>query len=287
MKKFISVAMSLVIFSTMLLGFGVSANAAAYCHLSKYKNVFKKVYNQSLKDKKYVDKSHFFYFNFEKKVKLQGKGQKELVMLATKKKSKKIGAYLYVYTIKNGKVKSVIKNKHISDYSGEDDSVQVGVATSKGKNYLFVKKDSFDSNTSNSTTIKLYSIKGTKAKCKYTAVSNAKYNEKKSKWNVTVKINNKKKSNSYFMKWQKKYKLFFTDTTLTLKDGVKYFNSKATNKSFNPDKFKGDYSWYTSWDDGATSYATKYPVNNKDGRYHWDEFGNIWTDKDIGEFLGY
>lgn len=310
MKKFISIVLSLVVLSTMLLGFEITANAAiSYCHLSLYKNEFKKIYKSCYKNKKYIDNSRAFYYDFD------GNGQKELVIIATKKKSKKIGAYLYLYTIQNGKVKSIIKNRRLAYYSGEDCPAQIGLAKKKGKQYLFVRTVAIDSETESESTIKLYNIKGSKVTCKYTAISTAKFNNKSDKWKVNVKINSKKKSNKFFMKWQKSFKLkfvgakenkkgykkyfYYNDFNVTknlmkstspMKKGIRHFKKGEKSKTFNVSKFNSYNSSYTGEEvysnlsdggaDGTYFYCTDYFVDSA-GRYHWDEFGHFGTDKDL------
>lgn len=309
MKRFISLFLLVAISTTMFIGSEISVNAeVSYCHLSKYKSVFKKVYKSCYKDKDYIDKSRAFYYDFD------NNGQKELVMIATKKKSDKIGAYLYLYTIKGGKVKAIIKNRCLAYYSNEECPAQIGLSKKDGKEYLFVRKVTTDSETVNKSTINLYSISGSKATCKHTAVSTAKYNKKSEKWEVTTKLNKKKKSNSFFMKWQNSFKLTFVNkkkvsdgykkysyynnpitdnlykASETMSNGLSHFKKEKKSKTFDKSKFKnydGPYNWYYGYSglvddgfDGTFTYHTDYVVDEA-GRYHWDEFGHFWTDKDL------
>ncbi len=189
MKKQLSILLSIVLFISV---FSFSVEAKSYSQYNKY------IKSAVLSSKSCDMKATGFLYDFDKN------GTKELVINYWKKSAKygriKVAS---VYTIKGKKVKTLMKNKKLvtENASGGD----VGVAIKGKKRYLLLNK-SVDGGCKE-TTVKLYKISSSKAKCSKTGNCSLYYNYDKKKAVTKAYISGKKTSYKKYVKWQKSFKL--------------------------------------------------------------------------------
>lgn len=164
---------------------------------SKYKKVIEKAIKSSEKTT-YYKKATGFLYDFDKN------GTKELVVMYGKKTSYGGKYVLSVYTLKNKKLKTLMKEKTITkpvqSYSG-----MVAVAKKNGKSYLMLEKGY--GITPHNTVFKMYKIKGSTIKCKQIAKCSAYDNYEEGESEKVITISGKNKTYDQFMEWQKSFKL--------------------------------------------------------------------------------
>lgn len=153
------------------------------------------------------DSCKSFLYDFDKN------GQKELVLYYYKKGEYGAKRVISVYTVKNNKVKTMIKSKVLYvDIAGPNGFV--GVFKKNGKRYLACQGETGE--TGGGTSVKrygkfeIYKISGTRIKKKYTAKYRLNCHSGKAKVNKKgnrITINGKKKSYKKFIRWLKSFKL--------------------------------------------------------------------------------
>lgn len=211
MKKLISIFLSIMIIGSVLT-MGVSADATT--NTQKYRGKISNAINSCYDcGEYYIDRTDVggFLYDFD------GNGVKELVLTYFIKVN--ISGYSVpklvcsVYTIKNGKTKTILKNKSLYVDAGGPFAA-VGVAKKNGKKYLFCYDETGETGGGPSIRrtgeIVLYKIKGTKAtksaKAKFKIKSDTTKSPSKIK-SAKIKKNGKKMSYKNFIKWQKTFKL--------------------------------------------------------------------------------
>lgn len=212
MKRTLAVILSLVIICGL---FVCESSVNAKTNTAKYKSKVVKAIESCQKcGDYYIDRSSVggFLYDFD------GNGVKELVLSYFK--TAKINNYpcpflvCSVYTIKKGKVKTLINAKKLYADAGGPFAA-VGAAKKNGKKYLFCYDETGETGGGKSIRrsgeIVLYKIKGTKAvkykKAKYTIRSNTTKNPPKV-LKTGIKINSKKTKYKTFLNWQKAFKLY-------------------------------------------------------------------------------
>ena len=203
MKKILSIILIAVVIFSLFAGISTNAGAAS---TKKYKNIIAKRYKESLHDTEYyTNQSRAFFYDFDRD------GTKELAMLVFKRGySSKVGQtkthYLYIYTIKKGKVKTLVNSKRLGSGAGQDPDATIGIAKKKGKIYFFVQWTGNDIDAFfNRTTF--YRINNSKATAKYKVVSRWIFDDgRKNSGKRFIKINGKKKTANKYNKFLNSFK---------------------------------------------------------------------------------
>ena len=148
-------------------------------------------------------RSQAFLYDFD------NDGTKELVMVYLGNYKSYQGHFLSVYTIKNNKVKTLIKKKFLQAAASNPEEF-AGVAKKGKTNYLFLQVRN-NGDVSEYQTFKYYKIKNGKISLKYKIKANftaeRNYYGKVGKIKHSIKINGKKKTPSQLLKWQKGFKM--------------------------------------------------------------------------------
>lgn len=200
MKKILSIALSALTAASCVLCAGISASADTT------------VYSSAIEDVKaacpYEGESGGFLFDVD------GNGEKELVTYSNVQGASVPMCVANVFTVKNNKVKRLVKNKKLFDEVGGPSGF-IATAKKGRKNYVVCSGETGTTGgapgeiMNRNGTINFYRIKGAKVASKIKVSYSIRFKRSSSKVKVVkakIKINGKKKSYSKFKKWYKSFK---------------------------------------------------------------------------------